>query len=198
MSRDEILQAAALIFQEKGYHAASMQDIADAVALKKSSLYHHVNSKQDILYALLDESLEMILERLRGVSSLDISPTEKIRRATRAYFSFLAENPSLSSVLLLEYRSLEPDYKEKHIPLRDQVDQIWREIIEEGNTKGEFDAPEPGLISKALLGVLNWTITWYREDGPLSAEEIADRFADLFFAGLLSRNDLPPTETQEV
>jgi AcrR family transcriptional regulator len=189
MTRENILTAAALIFQEKGYHAASMQDIADAVDLRKGSLYHYVDSKQDILYALLDEALSMILERLRAVVSLDLTPDQKIRQAMRAYFSFLAENPSLSSVLLLEYRSLEPDYKKQHIPLRDQVDLIWREILEEGNQLGIFDAPEPGLISKALLGVLNWTITWYREDGPLSAEQIADQFTDLFFAGLLSRNN---------
>lgn len=193
MTRQDILQAAANIFQEKGYHAASMQDIADAVALKKGSLYHHVESKQDILYALLDEALGMILERLGKVASRDLSAPEKIRLAMREYFSFLAENPSLSSVLLLEYRSLEAEYKEKHIPLRDQVDQVWREILEEGQASGEFHTPEPGLISKALLGVLNWTITWYREDGPLTAEEIADRFTDLFLAGLLSRNSRTET-----
>ncbi|MEJ2412706.1 MAG: TetR/AcrR family transcriptional regulator [Anaerolineales bacterium] len=186
MTLENILTAAALIFQEKGYHAASMQDIADAVDLKKGSLYHYVDSKQDILYALLDEALSMILERLQTVISRDQTPQQKIRQAMRAYLSFLAENPSLSSVLLLEYRSLEPVYKKKHIPLRDQVDQIWESILKEGNELGEFTAPEPGLISKALLGVLNWTITWYKEDGPLSAEQIADQFTDLFLAGLLS------------
>lgn len=188
MTRENILRAAARIFQEKGYHAASMQDIADAVALKKGSLYHHVDSKQDILYALLDESLGMILQRLEAVAAQDLSAAEKIRQAMRAYFTFLAENPSLSSVLLLEYRSLEPELKKQHIPLRDQVDRIWQDIIEEGVANQEFDVPEPGLVSKALLGVLNWTITWYRKDGSLSAEEIADQFSDLFFAGLLSRD----------
>ena len=189
MSRENILQAAALIFQQKGYHATSMQDIADAVELKKGSLYHYVESKQDILFALLNEALELILERLQYVAEQNISPEQKIRQATRAYFSFLAENPSLSSVLLLEYRSLEEDYKKLHIPRRDQVDQIWREFITEGTARGDFHDSEPGLVSKALLGVLNWTITWYREDGPLSAEQIADQFIDLFLVGLLARNN---------
>lgn len=189
MSKDKILQAAALIFQRKGYHAASMQDIADAVDLKKGSLYHYVDSKQEILFALLNKALELILERLHYVAGQDIPPEQKIRLATRAYFSFLAENPSLSSVLLLEYRSLEEGYKKLHIPRRDQVDQIWREILTEGISADHFQVLEPGLVSKALLGVLNWTITWYREDGPLSAEQIADQFADLFLVGLLSRNN---------
>lgn len=194
MTRENILQAAALIFQEKGYHAASMQDIADAVDLKKGSLYHHVDSKQDILYALLDEALGMILERLEAVAAQDLSAREKIRLAMRAYFSFLAENPSLSSVLLLEYRSLEPERKKQHIPLRDQVDRIWQDMIEEGIASQEFAVPEPGLVSKALLGVLNWTITWYRKDGPLGAVEIADQFSNLFFAGLLSRPGSTPAQ----
>jgi len=189
MSKENILQAAALIFQEKGYNAASMQDIADAVALKKGSLYHYVDSKQEILFALLNEALDLILERLQFVAAQDISPEQKIRQATRAYFSFLADNPSLSSVLLLEYRSLEEKYKKLHIPRRDQVDQLWREFILEGMDQGDFHISEPGLVSKALLGVLNWTITWYREDGPMSAEQISDQFTELFLAGMLARKE---------
>jgi len=189
MSRENILQAAALIFQQKGYHATSMQDIADAVDLKKGSLYHYVESKQDILFALLNEALELILERLESVAVQQIPPEQKLRQATRAYFSFLAENPSLSSVLLLEYRSLEEDYQKLHIPRRDQVEQIWQKCIVEGIKLGVFHDQEPGLVSKALLGVLNWTITWYREDGPLSANQIADQFMDLFLIGLLTRNN---------
>ena len=188
MSRDNILQAAASIFQEKGYHATSMQDIAEAVDLKKGSLYHHVNSKQEILLALLDEALGLIVERLESVISPDLSPSQKLRRVMHAYLGFLTENRSLSSVLLLEYRSLEPEFKGLHIPSRDQVDHIWQKIIEEGVTQGEFQTLEPGLTSKALLGVLNWTITWYREDGQLSAEQIADRFTDLFLQGLYIRD----------
>lgn len=189
MSRENILQAAAQIFQEKGYHAASMQDIADAVDLKKGSLYHHVDSKQDILFALLNEALELILERLEFVIGQDIPPDQKIRQATKAYLSFLAENPSLSSVLLLEYRSLEENYLKLHIPRRDQVDQIWQECIAEGKAQGVFHDLEPGLVSKMMLGVLNWTITWYRENGALSVEDIADQFTDLFLVGLLTRNN---------
>jgi len=81
LSRDEILRAAAQIFQEKGYHAASMQDIAEAVELKKGSLYHHVTSKQEILLALLDEALDLIIERLQVVEAKDLSPSHKLRQA---------------------------------------------------------------------------------------------------------------------
>lgn len=186
MTRKEILRAAAQIFQEKGYHASSMQDIAEAVELKKGSLYHHVKSKQEILLALLDEALEMIIDRLDQINSQDISPDLKLRQAMRSYLTFLADNRSIASVLLLEYRSLEPELKKLHIPRRDQVDRIWQEIITEGISLGVFQTAQPALITKALVGVLNWTITWYREDGALSPTEIADHFSDLFFQGLLT------------
>jgi len=187
MSRETILRAAATIFQEKGYHATSMQDIAEAVDLKKGSLYHHVSSKQDILLALLDEALGLIVERLESAITPDLSPSQRLRQAMDAYLGFLTENRSLSSVLLLEYRSLEPKYKDLHIPHRDHVDRIWQEILEDGISSGEFKDQPPGLASKALLGVLNWTITWYREDGQLSTSEIADHFSELFLEGLYHR-----------
>jgi AcrR family transcriptional regulator len=188
MTRDEILRAAAQIFQEKGYHAASMQDIAEAVELQKGSLYYHIDSKQEILLALLDEALEMIIARLHQIRDQDLPADLMLRQAMVSYLSFLAENRSLSSVLLLEHRSLEPDLKKQHIPRRDLVESIWQEIITEGITQGIFQTEHPGLITKALLGVLNWTITWYREDGALSPVEIADHFTDLFFQGLLVRH----------
>ncbi len=186
MTRKEILRAAAQIFQEKGYHASSMQDIAEAVELKKGSLYHHVKSKQEILLALLDEALEMIIDRLDQINSQDLPPDLKLRQAMRSYLTFLADNRSIASVLLLEYRSLEPELKKLHIPRRDQVDRIWQEIITEGISLGVFQTAHPALITKALVGVLNWTITWYREDGALSPTEIADHFSDLYFQGLLT------------
>lgn len=185
MSRNDILRAAAQIFQEKGYHAASMQDIAEAVELKKGSLYHHVSSKQEILLALLDEALDLIIERLQAVEAKNLSPSQKLRQSMQAYLSFLAENRGLSSVLILEHRSLQSEFIDLHFPRRDRIEQIWREIIEEGVSCGELQSQQPGLTAKALLGVLNWAITWYREDGPLSPNEIADHFADLFIQGLL-------------
>jgi AcrR family transcriptional regulator len=187
VSRENILKAAAQIFQEKGYHAASMQDIAEAVDLKKGSLYHHVSSKQEILLALLDEALDLMFERLQPIQVENISPSNKLRQLIGAYLSFLIERRSLSSVLLLEYRSLEPELKKQHIPRRDRVESIWIEIIEEGIKSGEFNSSDPGITTKALFGTLNWAITWYRKDGPLSPEEIADQLTNLFLEGLLTR-----------
>lgn len=190
MTRDDILKASARIFSLHGFHAASMQDIADAVSLQKASLYHHFPSKQDILLALLDRALDIIIERLEEVVSLPLNPEEKLRQAMTTYLIALAEYQDLSSVLLLEHRSLEPEFRSRHIPRRDRFEHIWRDLVAEGKNAGVFRCAQPSLAGRALLGVMNWTVTWYRRDGPLPIEQIADVFTDMFLHGLLVREPL--------
>jgi AcrR family transcriptional regulator len=189
MTRDEILDAAAQIFSQKGFHAASMQDIAEAVKLQKASLYHHVSSKQDILLALLDRALDMLIERMQGVIDLPLPSDVKLHRAIQVYLETLIERRDLAAVLLLEHRSLEPEYHAKHIPRRDRFEALWRELLQEGKHQDIFTCPDPALVSRLLLGSLNWTITWYRDDGPLSPTTLADQVTDLFLAGLLTRQE---------
>ncbi len=187
MTRDEILEAAAQIFSQKGFHAASMQDIAQAVHLKKASLYHHVNNKQEILVAILDQALDLLIERMSEVMARPLSPDEKLRQAMISYLQTMLEHRELASVLLLEHRSLDPALHARHVPRRDRFERLWRDLIQEGLDQGIFCHVDPELVARALLGVMNWTITWYRPDGALSPEAIAAQFANLFLSGLLTR-----------
>jgi AcrR family transcriptional regulator len=187
MTRDKILEAAAQIFSEKGYHAASMKDIASAVNLQKASLYHHVSGKQEILLALLDQALDILIERIGAVVSQHRPPEEKLHLAMQVYLQSLIDQRDLSAVLLFEHRSLDADLKSRHLPRRDRFEGLWRGLIEEGVAAGTYDCADPAQAARALLGVMNWTITWYRVDGPLTAQAIADQFAGLFFNGLLIR-----------
>jgi AcrR family transcriptional regulator len=194
MTRDEILEASAQIFSQKGYHGTSMQDIALSVNLQKASIYHHVSSKQQILFELLNQALDLLSEKVEGVIEGPGSPDERLRRAICMYLSTLTANQDLASVLLLEYRSLEPRYLDRHIPRRDRFEQIWRDLIQDGVNDGVFACDHPSLSARALLGILNWTVTWFRQDGPMSAEEIADQLADLFLMGLTTRDRLVNSE----
>jgi AcrR family transcriptional regulator len=187
MTRDEILEAAAQIFSQKGFHAASMQDIAQAVHLKKASLYHHVNNKQEILVAILDQALDLLIERMSEVMARPLSPDEKLRQAMKSYLQTMLEHRELASVLLLEHRSLDPELHARHVPRRDRFERLWRELIQEGLDQSIFCYVDTELAARALLGVMNWTITWYRPDGILSPEAVAAQFANLFLSGLLTR-----------
>ena len=185
MTKDEILQAAAQIFRLKGFHAASMQDIADAVQLRKASLYHHVTSKQEILVDLLDHAMDLLIARAEEIHAQPAGPAERLRMAVHSYLGTLIENRDLAAVLLLEYRSLEPEFRARHQPRRDEYEYLWREIVaalvkENGNQ--DVDVP---LIVRTILGGINWSITWYQPGGQYTGAEIADRMADFFIAGLM-------------
>jgi AcrR family transcriptional regulator len=190
MQRSDILQAAAQIFRQKGYHATSMQDIADAVQLQKASLYHHISGKQDILLTILDHALDLLIEDIESVKDSNELPPEKLRRAMHLYVERLTEDADLAAVLLLEYRSLEPDLRKPHIQRRDRYERYWREIITEGVEANAFRPVDVTVATFAILGVQNWLITWFREDGRLTARDLADQFCDLFLAGLCLEDEV--------
>lgn len=187
VNKELILEAAAQIIRQKGFHATSMQDIADAVSLQKASLYHHVSNKQEILLLLLEQAVDMLTGRLQIVLEKNESVDTKLRQAMAAFFEVLSEHSDLVSVLLLEHRSLNSELRSKHIPSRDRYEALWRDLIQEGIQSGMFISNDPALTAKSLLGVMNWTITWYRPTGPLSVHQITNHMADLFLNGLLTR-----------
>jgi AcrR family transcriptional regulator len=184
LSREAILESAAQVIRQKGFHGASMADIAEAVPLKKASLYHHFSSKQDILLELLDRALVMVTGRMALVMSQDLPADEKLRLAMRSYLTTLSEQGDLVSVLLLEHRSLDPEYNSRHIPNRDRFENMWRVLIKQGVDAGVFDCEDISMTVRGLMGVMNWTITWYRADGKLNIDEISDHFANVFLHGL--------------
>ncbi len=191
LRRDDILQAAAQIFREKGYHAASMQDIAASVNLQKASLYHHVEGKQEILLAILDQALDILIKDFQTVVVQNLPAAQKLRLAIRTYIGRLTQEADLAAVLLLEHRSLAPDLRARHIRRRDRLESMWRSLIREGVERGEFREVDVAVVGFALLGVQNWVITWYSESGPLSPEQMADQFAELFLGGLLKAGEAP-------
>ena len=185
MTREDILEAAAQVFRQKGFHGASMNDIADATSLKKASLYHHVSSKQEILLEILDRALQLLLDRISSITNRNIPADKKLRLMVQEYLQILVDNIDLASVLLFEHRSLERRQHARHVPNRDKFEQLWKDVIAEGVSARLFACANPALTARALLGQLNWTITWFRADGELSIEQIADQYSDLLLNGLL-------------
>jgi TetR/AcrR family transcriptional regulator, cholesterol catabolism regulator len=187
MTREDILEAAAQVFRKKGFHGASMADIAASVNLQKASLYHHVASKQEILLELLERALTTLADEISKVSEQALPADQKLRQMIRVYLQLLAEYPDLSSVLLFEHRSLDKKAHARHVPHRDHFEALWRDVVNEGRREKIFECPDSGIAVRALMGTMNWTLTWYRPDGGLSINKIADEYADLFLKGLMKK-----------
>lgn len=185
MTRDDILDAAAQVFRQKGFHGASMSDIAGALDVQKASLYHHVTSKQEILLALLDRALVMLTEHISAIAAQALPADQKLRLMIRGYLSALADNADLTAVLLFEHRSLDKKSHARHVPQRDTFEALWRDVLNEGVRTKIFDLKDTGLAVRALMGVMNWTITWYRPEGDKSIDQIADEYAEFVLKGML-------------
>jgi AcrR family transcriptional regulator len=187
---NEIVDVAAELFRKKGFVATSLEDIARELGMYKGSLYHYIDSKEDLLFAVVREPAEQILADLREFADLDLPPAEKIRRMMRSHVSVLESNFTYASVYLEEvagkHRSEEWSAMD-----REYVNSIVS-VVDDGKRSGDFaSAIDARITTLALIGSLNWLIHWYHPDGQLKGAEIADKFCDLFLSGLLSRSPAP-------
>ena len=116
----------------------------------------------------------MLTTLIAGIASQNIPADQKLKQMIRAYLSTLAENADLTAVLLFEHRSLDKKSHARHVPQRDKFEGLWRDVINEGVRTKIFDCADTGMTVRALMGVMNWTLTWYHPDGDKPIEKIAD------------------------
>ena len=182
---DEIITAAAKVFQTKGYHAASVQDIADEVGILKGSLYHHFDSKEDLLYLIVKGPIARLYETVREIVAMDLPASEKLCRSIAAHLeAFDRHHPHLF-VYLRETEDLKRRFRAVTQLSPKQYERFWQQILREGMKTGAFRADlDVQVISYGLLGMLNWLYKWYDPRGRLSVREVADQFSALALAGL--------------
>jgi TetR/AcrR family transcriptional regulator, cholesterol catabolism regulator len=182
--RPDIIEAATRIFSERGYHAASMSDIADAVGIRKASLYHHVRKKEDLLFAIHETLVDELITETLAVSSSSASPADKVRELLHLTMRFIARNRDGVAVFLSERHAVTGERWQALVVKRDLYERMVCQIITEGRGSGEFADLPP---AKALLGMANWAYTWFRQDGPMSADDVGEVFAAIALRGLIAR-----------
>ena len=187
--RSEIVAAARELFSEKGYHSASMRDIAERLGLQAGTLYVHIRSKEDVLFEIVDQAADRFLEAVRQAraeaESRGASPEEALRLAMRSHLRVVAENLDTATVFFHEWKFLDDDRRALILAKRDAYESAIRDLIIQGIESGVFRPVDPRLAGLAVLSLSNWFYQWYSPAGPQSAEDIADAFADLLLAGLL-------------
>jgi AcrR family transcriptional regulator len=177
--REELTQVAARLFAERGYHGTSLADLAEAVGIQKASLYHHISTKEDLLWEVAWAGAQAFHAGLDAVSAT-APATERIRLALRAHLRLVAEQLDIATVFTREWRSLEGDRHDRFVAERRRYEQRIRELFREGVEGGELrtdlDVPAAALL---FLSAANWAYTWLRPEGD------TDALADRFFAALL-------------
>lgn len=181
----EILAAAMELFSRKGYAATSMRDLADAVGLQPGSLYAHIRSKEDLLVGIIEQVRDSFLTNGETALADSSEPAaERLRRFIAAHLQIIFDNRASAVVFLHEWKSLEGEQLEEVRRNRDRYEGALVALLEEGVKSGEFRDIDPHLTAVAVLSMLNWSYTWYRNDGPLSLTGLADHFTDLLISGI--------------
>jgi AcrR family transcriptional regulator len=182
--RVEILKSAAAAFRRRGYHGASVDEIASALEMTKGNLYYYFQNKEEILFACHDYSLDILLGLLEDVQAEPSPPDEKLRRLVLAFVSILLDELQ-GTALTLDLQALSPPLLEKVIARRDRFDQGVRAVIQQGMDEGVFVPGDPKMISFAILGAVNWITKWFDPAGPLTSDQIGEAFADYLVGGLV-------------
>jgi len=191
-SRQEILRTAARLFQQRGYDATSMNDVAAALKLSKGGLYHHFQSKDEILFEIMSHAMDITQERVLGpVRNID-DPAERLRALIRLHMEVvLSPRDREITVMLHENHPLPPalrrrinQRKKEYVHyVENLIAEVQREAQRHHQTKG---AVSPRAAAFALLGMINWIYQWYKPEGKLQAQNLIPQFTDLVFNGILA------------
>jgi TetR/AcrR family transcriptional regulator, cholesterol catabolism regulator len=185
--RDDIITAATRVFSLRGYHAASMAEIAGEVGIRKPSLYHHVRKKEDLLFAIHEQLIDELIEETTAALAAAHSPEERVRRILQVSMSFVARHRDGVAVFLQERREMSGERWAELVVKRDRYERTVSRVIAEGISAERFVDVPPEIAARAILAMANWGYTWFDPAGELSAEAVSDIFADIALNGLLTR-----------
>lgn len=183
----EIVAAAVQLFQQKGYHATSMQDIADAVGLQKGSLYHYISGKEELLGEIFHNALAKYNARLSDIVATALPVREKIELAVRHHLEGIAENLGVLTIFLRESYALTPEQQARVDEETARYNQMFEDLLAEGMATGEIRQLDPKLTTRTILGSANWFYRWYRPEGRMSLEEVVNFMVDLIFNGIVPK-----------
>jgi TetR/AcrR family transcriptional regulator, cholesterol catabolism regulator len=196
-SRQEILRTAARLFQQRGYDATSMNDVAAALKLSKGGLYHHFQSKDEILFEIMNHAMEITQEQVinpvRGIAGAQ----ERLRALIRLHIeAVLNPRDREITVMLHENHPLPPGLR-KRINARKKeyvhfLEGLIAEVQKEAGlkdaqrTRAASGRVSPRAAAFALLGMINWIYQWYKPEGDLQAQNLIPQFTELVFGGILA------------
>jgi len=183
--RDAILRAAARLFRERGFADTGMRDIARAADLSAANLYHYFDGKNDLLVYCQDRALNRMLETVAAARRA--SPAaDRLRLVLTAHLHTLLDEIE-GATAHLQIESLPPSMRAALVEKRDRYEQALRRLLAHGIRSGEFVEMDPAIVARAMLGAMNWTVTWFRPDGPKTAATVGDMISEFLVRGVAGR-----------
>ncbi len=175
-ARGRLLTEAARLFREKGYERTTVRDLAAAVGIQSGSLFHHFRTKEEILKAVMVETIRLNTALMQAALEAADTNREKLRGLVRAELeSINGQTGEAMAVLVFEWRSLSAASQVEVLELRDIYEKLWLDVLESLKHEGALEA-DPFVVRRMLTGALSWTVTWYKpERGGLTLDNLTDQ-----------------------
>ena len=185
VKRREVIAQAAELFDRAGYHTTSVAAVAEAAGIRKPTLYHYFSGKDEILFWIHEEFIDLLIEKQRARECR--SAGETLLAIIGDVLDLMRTHRGHVRVFFEHHRELSADDQETIEAKRDAYRRMVEDVVARGVETGEFREVDPRLTTLAVFGMCNWAYQWYRPDGPLDSGEIAAFFFDLLLNGLRGR-----------
>ncbi|HZG71001.1 MAG TPA: TetR/AcrR family transcriptional regulator [Chondromyces sp.] len=185
--KERIVETALIMFEEKGYHGVSVDQIVVETGTSKGGFYHNFKSKDELLYHIHDVFISYVLNKAREAYNTFDTPVSRLCAIIESFTRVFDLYKPHITVFYQESTYLKDEFYEQINEKRDEYRKIILQVIQEGQKRGDFREEVPAEISTmSIIGMINWTYKWFKKDGPLSIEKIAHIFIDLILHSLLT------------
>lgn len=176
----ELLERAAEIFAARGFANTTLQDIADAAKVGRTTLYHYFKSKDEFLTALVEDVTITASRRMRTIRmKAEVSPGERLRQAALTQLEWLLERPNRFKVLVRDEHTLPPEILRRHEGAKREVLAEFTAIIQAGIDAGEFRDGHARVMALSVIGMCNWSVWWFNPKGSMTRAQIGETLADM-------------------
>ncbi|WP_296623413.1 TetR/AcrR family transcriptional regulator [Marivirga sp.] len=186
--KQQIIDKATQLFQQQGYAATSMRDLAGYIGIEAASLYSHIKSKEEILQTICFQMANDFFQSLEKIELEKLSADEKLKKAVISHVQVLTKDSAASAVFFSEWRHLSDSYLKDFLAMRNNYENKFIQILIDGHKEGTFKKMDAKFTVLALLSSINWMPSWYKPEGKLTPEEIAENVTDVFINGLKIRS----------
>ncbi|MBD8620167.1 TetR family transcriptional regulator [Sphingomonas sp. CFBP 13728] len=181
--RDALLRAAVMMFNERGFHATSLDDVAASLGVTKPVIYHHLGNKDQVLFACVRIGLEQLRLAAEQSQRIEGDGLERLKAFLRRYAEVTMDDFG-RCVIRTPDEVLSPDARKEFRALKAEIDATMRAMIEAAVADRSATVLDVRLTAFTLAGALNWPARWFRADGPMSAQEVARDIVEMLCAGL--------------
>ena len=172
-AKGRLLQAAATLFKEKGYERTTVRDLGKAIGIQSGSLFHHYPNKEAILRAVMEETILLNTDRMKTALMQSDKPADKVLALIQCELeSVLGETGAAMTVLVYEWRSLKDESQQHILKLRGIYEDLWISALSTAKDAG-LVVIDPFVLRRLLTGALSWTVNWYRQEGDMTIDQLA-------------------------